>query len=192
MAIGYKLLLIILNKGGSFIEPQSLFTLDILKERTIQSFILNSNYGEKERKFFDNFLKTCFWNELKNLDLFGDSFETTLAFLKSLPPNLEKLKVSLYESNSKQFGLEGNDEVKRFSLKELVINIRYKNECTKDWGQLLLFFPHLEKLTLNATDNSLNSFEIKNENLKELEISCCSMTDEDNFIRKLIDSAILE
>ena len=39
---------------------------------------------------------------------------------------------------------------------------------------------------------SLKAFEIKNENLKELEINCCSLRDEDEFVNALINYSILD
>lgn len=173
-----------MNFDENFDRYDELF--EIIKNQQLKSLGLFQGMSVKPNNHFDNFLikltTASLWSELEHLYLSNLSIEAIVHALKSPPPKLQRIEIRNYHpiiNINESLYVVPISSVKEFSF-VLFNQIGQK----RDIEALMQIFPNAEEANIYVW-YELEAFEIKNNNLKRLQLSYRSMKGETEFLDQL-------
>ena len=176
---------------ANFIRFEEL--IEIIKKQSLKSLAVFQGTSIKRNILYDNFLfqlaTTPFWKELEYLCLSNFSLEALLLALMNPLPKLQKIEFRNYYLSfilNESLKVAPISSVKEFS-------VILSGQCGKkgEIEKLSEIFPMAEKVVIEIM-YELEAFEIKNNNLKEIQLRYRTMKNEKEFVNYLFtNSSIL-
>ena len=183
---------------------------EAIKNKQFKMVTINSYHDTPGHKKFirDLLHESFFWSNIETLGLIRFSFNSiysTLKAVRSLSPQLKRLHLDLSDricikhsrikkkrlhNRTRKIYIPSKKEMfaklKLPSLSELHIKILHRRKHSKDIEALLLISTKLEKLSVSI-DGNLETFEIENQSIKQIEIDCRELKNELEFVWKMIN-----